>query len=228
MGILAITGLTILLIAIFGPQYWVQYVISKHDAPRLDFPGTGGELAEHLVQDLELSGVKVQSTDKGDYYDPQAKTVCLLKNHHEGKSITAVAIAAHEVGHAIQDNRGEKLLSLRQRLVGFASITDKFASIFFLAAPILSILAKTPVAFLGIILIGIALLGIRLIAHLVTLPLEWDASFAKALPILEQGGYLSPRDMPAARQVLKAAALTYVAATLASLLNIARWVRILR
>ena len=68
----------------------------------------------------------------------------------------------------------------------------------------------------------------RLIVHLVTLPVEWDASFNKALPILQQGNYLHPDDMPAAQEVLRAAALTYVSAALASLLDLARWIRILR
>ena len=77
-------------------------------------------------------------------------------------------------------------------------------------------------------LFGIALIGVRLVVHLITLPVEWDASFNKALPILEQGQYLHPDDLPAARQVLKAAALTYVSVALASLLDLARWIRILR
>ena len=88
--------------------------------------------------------------------------------------------------------------------------------------------ARTPLAFFGLVAFGVALLAIRVVVHLVTLPVEYDASFNKALPILEQGGYLKPEDMPAVRQVLKAAALTYVAGALVSLLDLARWIRILR
>jgi len=154
--------------------------------------------------------------------------VRLLEGHHGGRSITAIAIAAHEVGHAIQHHQGYKLLSLRQTLVKFASVTDKFAAIFFFIAPVLGILARTPAAFFGMVLLGISLIAVRLIVHLVTLPVEWDASFTKALPILEQGGYLSAEDMPAARQVLQAAALTYLSVALSGLLDLARWIRILR
>lgn len=75
---------------------------------------------------------------------------------------------------------------------------------------------------------GVALLGIRVVVHLVTLPVEFDASFAKAFPVLEGRGYLAGDDLPAARSVLRAAALTYVTAALATLLNVARWFRILR
>ena len=75
---------------------------------------------------------------------------------------------------------------------------------------------------------GIATMGISTLVHLVTLPVEWDASFRRALPILQQGNYLSPEDEQGARRILTAAALTYVAASLASLLNLWRWIAFLR
>lgn len=228
MGILAIIGLLMLLALVFGPQYWVKHIISKHGAERSDFPGTGGELATHLVENYSIGNTGVEVTDKGDHYDPQDHMVRLLQQHHDGKSVSAVAIAAHEVGHAIQHNQGDRMLALRQSLVKFASVTDKFAAIFFFLAPVLGLVVRSPAAFLGVILIGIALIGIRFIVHLVTLPVEWDASFNKAMPILEQGGYLHPDDLPAAREVLRAAALTYLSVALASLLDLARWIRLLR
>ncbi len=228
MGILALTGVILLLGLIFGPQYWVKHVIKKHSVSREDFPGTGGELAQHLLRELKIDKVEVEITDAGDHYDPSDHRVRLLLDNHDGRSISAVAIAAHEVGHAIQHHEGNKLLALRQKLVVFASVTDKFAAVFFFLAPILGLVGRSPGAFIGIVFLGISFIAVRLLVHLVTLPVEWDASFAKALPILEHGGYLQPNDMPAARQVLKAAALTYVSVALASLLDLARWIRILR
>ncbi|MGB7286782.1 MAG: zinc metallopeptidase [Salaquimonas sp.] len=228
MSILIVLGVLLFGAVIFLPQYWVKHVISKHGAHRIDFPGTGGELAEHLIAELQLSDVKLETTEKGDHYDPEAKMVRLLDEHHSGKSISAVVIAAHEIGHAIQHHRGERLLALRQRLAKFASASDVVASVFFFAAPVLAVVARTPAAFFALVAFGVALLAIRILVHLVTLPVEFDASFNKALPILEQGGYLHPNDMSAARQVLKAAALTYVAGALVSLLDLARWIRILR
>lgn len=228
MGVLSIVGVCILVLLIFGPQYWVKHVIARHSGRRDDFPGTGGELAQHLVEKYDITNVGVEISEQGDHYDPQTHMVRLLKDNHDGRSVTAVAVAAHEVGHAIQHHQKNRLLLLRQSLVKFASITDKFAAVFFFIAPVLGILVRSPAAFLGFVLIGIALIGVRLIVHLVTLPVEWDASFNKALPILEQGGYLHPDDLPAAKQVLKAAALTYVSVALASLLDLARWIRILR
>jgi Zn-dependent membrane protease YugP len=228
MSLLFVFGIILVGAVIFVPQYWVKHVITKHGKERDDFPGTGGELAEHLIENLQLNNVKLERTEKGDHYDPDAKMVRLMDAHHSGRSISAVVIAAHEIGHAIQDHRGERLLALRQRLAKFAAASDVVASVFFFAAPVLAILARTPAAFFALVAFGVSLLAVRILVHLVTLPVEYDASFNKALPILEEGGYLKPEDMPAARQVLKAAALTYVAGALMSLLDLARWIRILR
>lgn len=228
MGILLLIGITLLLAIIFGPQYWVKYIIRKHGLPRKDFPGTGGELAHHLIQQFNIENAKVEITDQGDHYDTRDKTVRLLPNHYDGKSVSAIAIAAHEVGHAMQHAEGNALLALRQTLATIAGITDKFASVFFIIAPILALVLHSPAAFGGMVLIGICLIAVRLLVHIITLPVELDASFKKALPLLEHGGYLSQADMPAAKQVLRAAALTYVSVALASLLDLARWIRLIR
>lgn len=228
MAILGIIGLLALLAAIYGPQYWVGHTMRRHSEHRPDFPGTGGEMAQHLVERFELDGVRVEATEAGDHYDPEARVVRLSQANHDGASLTAVAVAAHEVGHALQHHRGERGLALRQSLASFAMTTDKIASVFFIAAPVLAVVLRAPMAMLGMAVIGIGLLGIRVVVNFVTLPVEYDASFNKALPILREGGYLADEDLAGARSVLKAAALTYVAAALAGLLNLARWIRFLR
>ncbi|MEZ5812954.1 MAG: zinc metallopeptidase [Rhizobiaceae bacterium] len=213
---------------VIGPQIWVRHTISRNGVDRPDLPGTGGELARHLIEHLGLDGVTVEITNQGDHYDPDSRTVRLLPDHHDGRSLSAVAVAAHEVSHALQHARGEPMLALRQRLAKLAAATDRFAGFFFLAAPVLAALARVPAVFVAVIAIGVALLAIRVVVNLVTLPVELDASFAKALPILEEGRYLDDRDMPAAKNVLRAAALTYVAGALMSLVNVAYWIRLLR
>ena len=228
MHILGLLVVLLVFAAIFGPQLWVQHVMRRHGAERPDFPGTGGELAEHLIELHGLDGVQVETTEKGDHYDPQTRTVRLTQSTHAGRSLTAVAVAAHEVGHALQDARGESGLKWRQSLVRIAAATDSVASVFFLAAPVLTVVARSPLALLAMVGIGIGFLAIRILVHLVTLPVEFDASFGKALPILRAGDYLSDRDLSAARGVLRAAAFTYVAAALTSLLDLARWIRVLR
>ncbi|MDZ7600722.1 MAG: zinc metallopeptidase [Hoeflea sp.] len=228
MALLGILAFLAVLAAIYAPQFWIGHVMRRHSAERPDFPGTGAEMAQHLVERLELDGVGVEMTDQGDHYDPESRMVRLSKANHDGASLTAVAVAAHEVGHALQHHRGERGLALRQKLVGVAMATDRIASMFFIAAPILAIMQRSPLAVLGMAIIGLGLLAVRILVHLVTLPVEYDASFNKALPILREGGYLSDEDLAGASSVLKAAALTYVAAALMSLLNLARWFRILR
>jgi Zn-dependent membrane protease YugP len=152
--------------------------------------------------------------------------VRLLPQHHDGRSIAAVAVAAHEVSHAIQHAAGEPAFKRRFELVGQLVWVERLALGVLLMAPVVFAFVRAPALVALQVLAGIALLAIGVVVHLVTLPVEFHASFGKALPVLEQRRYLSARDMPAARSVLKAAAYTYVAAALATLLNIARWFRV--
>jgi hypothetical protein len=228
MPIVGALVVLILLAVVFGPQLWVRYVMRRHGDERPDFPGTGGELARHLLDEAGLHAIAVETTDRGDHYDPDAQAVRLLPEHHDGRSVAAVAVAAHEVSHAVQHARGEAGFALRVHLARNLAWIDRAATIVMLAAPLVFIVVKAPALFALQILAGVLLLGMHIVVHLVTLPVEFDASFAKALPVLERGRYLGPADMPAARSVLRAAAWTYVAAALATLLNVARWFRILR
>lgn len=228
MPILVIIAGLLFAAIVLGPSLWVNRTMQRHSVKRADFRGTGGELAQHLIDHYEIGDVRVEVTDKGDHYDPDDRVVRLSKENFHTPSVTAIAVAAHEVGHALQDHLGEPGLQLRQSLARVAVVTDRIASVFFLLAPVLFIFARTPVALVAMVGLGIALLGVRVLVHLCTLPVEYDASFNKALPILRQGGYLHDNDMHGARDVLKAAAFTYVAGALISLIDLARWIRILR
>lgn len=228
MPILAALGLILLLGLVFGPNWWVRRVLAKHGGDRPDFPGTGGEFARHLIDEVSLSDVKVEVTDKGDHYDPTDRTVRLLRQHHNGRSIAAVAIAAHEVAHAIQHGRNEPAFLRRIGLVKQLAWVDRIATGILLLAPVVFAVVHSPALALFQVLAAVALLATHVVVHVVTLPVEIDASFGKALPVLAARNYLSPHDLPAARSVLRAAAYTYVAAALATLLNVARWARVLR
>lgn len=102
----------------FGPQMWVRYVIAEHADDRPDFPGTGGKPARLMLDEAGLDRVPVDAlpADGGDHYDPVAKALRLRPSHHDGRSITAVAITAHEVSHAMQDGEGYRPLALRTRM----------------------------------------------------------------------------------------------------------------
>jgi Zn-dependent membrane protease YugP len=210
------------------PQMWVQRVVARHSAERPDFPGTGGEFARHLLDGMKLVHVKVEQTDLGDHYDPDAKAIRLLPQHLKGRSLAALVIAAHETGHAMQDATGYQPLVARTRLAKQAIRIEKVGAVVMLAAPVVMLLARAPHVFLVQAFAGVLILGLSLTMHAYTLPVEYDASFRRALPLIEAGRYVPEQDMPAARQILRAAALTYVAAAAMSLLDVARWFRVLR
>lgn len=217
-----------LILCAYLPQVWVRYVMRKYGKEITDMPGTGGELAEHLVERFELSGVSVQRGGQGEnYYSPTDKRVCLSPDNYDGKSITAVAVAAHEVGHAIQFDREEPLSKLRGKYIPKSVFFGKLGAYMLLALPIATFALKTPLAFFTFIGLSLLFQLAGAAMYLIVLPEELDASFKKALPILEQGEYLPEHLLPAARKVLKAAALTYVAAALANALNIGRWLMVL-
>ena len=220
--------IALILALIFGPQIWVKHVISKHQAHRDDFPGTGGELARHLLDEMDLQHVRVEETPHGDHYDPNDKTVRLLPEHMDGKSLSAVAIAAHEVGHAMQDAGQYGPLLWRQRVVSFAQKFEPVGGVIMMAAPLVALVVRSPHVMALQIGLGLCVIGVSVAAHLVTLPVEFDASFKRALPVLQQGKYLQDKDLSKARHVLKAAAMTYVASAMMSLLNVARWIRYIR
>lgn len=210
------------------PQMWVRRVIARHSADRPDFPGTGGEFARHLLDEMQLSHVKVEETPLGDHYDPDAKAIRLMPQHFKGRSLAALVIAAHETGHAMQDATGYAPLKARTQLAKRAMWMQKIGAVVMLAAPIMMVLAKGPQILLAEVAAGLMILGMALAMHAYTLPVEFDASFRRALPLLKAGKYIADRDMPAARQILRAAAFTYVAAAAMSLLDVARWLRVLR
>ena len=220
-----ILAVLLLLGLMFYPQFATRRILAKYNSPRVDFPGTGGEFAQHLLSRFAVDGVGVERTSRGDHYDPREKMVRLTPEYFEGKSLTAVVVAAHEVGHAIQHFQGSGGLQTRYHLAVIATWASRIAQAAVLLLPLMMVNPALMRLALVLIVVGVLL---STLVHLVTLPVEWDASFNKALPILEEGRYLTPGDMQAARKILRACALTYVSASLASVLAALRWIRWLR
>ncbi len=210
------------------PQIWVKGVLKRHSVERSDYPGTGGEFARHILDSMGLSHVTVEESQIGDHYDPEAKAVRLSPDHYAKRSLSAVVVAAHEVGHAMQDATGYAPLTTRGRLARQAQRVESFGAVVMLAAPVLMVLSKSPHIMLVQILAGMMILAFTILLHAVTLPVEFDASFRRALPVLKEGGYIGPKDQAAARSILRAAAFTYVAAAALSLLDVMRWLRVFR
>jgi Zn-dependent membrane protease YugP len=220
-------GALIVLAVIFGPSLWVKLVMRRYSSEKPEMPGTGGELAKHLIKRFSLKDVEVEITELGDHYDPIEKKVRLSREHYESKSLTAVAIAAHEVGHAIQDHQGDKRLATRTKMVPIVNLLARWSVVIISLSPVIGIITRHPIPFSLLLFIGLSGFIARMMIHAVTLPIEFDASFSKALPILREGDYVSQSNEKAVSHVLRAAALTYVSAALADTLNLSRWIFIL-
>ena len=221
--------LALLALLILGPQWWVRYVLTRNQKNDPSIPGTGGELARHLLDRFNLQRVRVEQAaeNMGDHYDPVEQAVRLSARNLEGRSLTAVTTAAHEVGHAIQHGLQYQPFVWRMRMARLSQISERFGSFLLFAVPVLTLVTKTPAAGLLMLLAAAGTIGISILVQLLTLPVEWDASFGRALPILESG-YIQPEQRRAARRILRACALTYLASSLAGLLNFWRWARFLK
>ena len=222
-----VAGVLIVLAIIFGPSLWVKLVMWRYSSEKPEMPGTGGELAKHLIKQFSLKGVEVEVTELGDHYDPIEKKVRLLREHYESKSLTAIAIAAHEVGHAIQDQQGDKRLAARTKMVPIVDKIARWSVAIIYLSPVIGIITRHPMPFSLLLFLGLSGFVARMMVHAVTLPIEFDASFSKALPLLREGNYVSHSNEKAVSSILRAAALTYVSAALADILNLGRWLVIL-
>jgi Zn-dependent membrane protease YugP len=218
----------VILTLILGPGLWVRRVLDRYSQPEDRYSGTGAELARHLLDLHGLEKVSVEQTADGDHYDPEKKAVRLMDDKFNGHSLTAITVAAHEVGHAIQDDKGYAPLRWRSRLIRVSRKIERLGAGVLIISPFIGALTRAPS--LGVLMFaaGFLTLATTTLVHLATLPTEFDASYGRALPILDKHNILISVDRPHARRLLTAAAMTYVSASLMSLVNIARWWAILR
>ncbi len=222
---MSIVLIIVLLIGlILGPQLWIRWVFFRYGSDLPGVPGTGGQLAQHLIERFNLDGVTVEQTEPNrDHFDGNDACVRLSPANFDGKSLTAIAVAAHEVGHAIQWHKQETVFRLRTKYIPLARRLQQMGMVLLSLSPILGVITRSP-AGLALPVVGglmVALCGAA--TYLIVLPEEWDASFNKAMPILIDGEYISEEQTPATRRILRAAALTYAAGALASLLQVWRW-----
>ena len=183
----------------------------------------GFEVAQRILHDHGIHDVNVEPVmgSLTDHYDPTTKTLRLSESVYYSESMAALGVAAHEVGHAIQHAQGYSMLKLRSNWVPLAN-TGSGLSIFILIGALMVGGAATPLGS-ALSLVGVLLFSCTTIFTFITLPVEFDAS-KRALMTLEQGGYMNSDELHGARKVLNAAALTYVAAFVTSLLTLLYWV----
>ncbi len=213
--ILVLIGVVITLWA----QWRVNSAFSKYSRIRSRTGLTGAEAAEQLLHSQGIYDVRVQRVRGSltDHYDPRTKTVNLSDDVFHVSSVAAIGVAAHECGHAIQDNVGYAPLRIRSNLVPVANIGSRLSWPLILIGLLISGLGS-PLVEIGIVMFSLAVLF-----QLVTLPVELDAS-ARAVRLLDAEGILAGDEVSGTRKVLQAAALTYVAAAASSILQLLRLV----
>ncbi|MCI8557278.1 MAG: zinc metallopeptidase [Lachnospiraceae bacterium] len=210
--ILVLIGVVISLIA----SAKVKGTYAKYSKVRSRSGMTGAQAAQRILQSAGLYEVRIEhiSGSLTDHYDPRTKVLRLSDSVYGSASVAAIGVAAHECGHAIQDNRSYAPLRIRNALVPAANIGTQ---------------AAWPIILIGIVFgssyflvnLGILLFSLGVLFQIVTLPVEFDAS-ARAIRILGDSGILYDEEVRQTRKVLSAAAMTYVAAAAASILSLLR------
>ena len=195
------------------------------------FPTSAGrsaaEVARAMLSDAEVFDVTVTVTEGhlSDHYDPRSKTLRLSRGVHSSYSAAAIGVAAHEAGHAIQHAKGYFPLKLRTAIVPAAGFASRFAFIAIALGVLLMAFSGEGVGYY-VLLCGAGLFSVTTLFQLITLPCEFNAS-ARALAYMKSSGLYNGGEISAAKSVLSAAALTYVAAALASFVQLLRLLLIL-
>jgi uncharacterized protein len=213
----------ILLIAGMLLMTWAQFHVkgtyNKYASVGSSMGMTGAEVAQTILQQMGVNDVSVEPVagQLSDHYDPSARAVRLSEGVYDSASLSAAAIAAHECGHVLQDVEGYKPMNLRAGLVPVANFGSQFSPLLVMGG--LSLLASGMALGDTLFNIGIVLFAASVLFHVVTLPVEFDAS-RRALKLINELGILQGDENKAARKVLGAAAFTYVASTLYSVLQL--------
>lgn len=201
-------------------QFWLQSTYARYSRVANSRGVTGEQVARAILDAYGLHHVRVEMVPGAltDHYDPIAKAVRLSEPNFHSPSAAALAVAAHEVGHALQDAKGYAWLRVRHSILPVASLGSMWGPWIFIIGMFMGAT--------GLMSIGIWLFAAAALFQLITLPVEFDAS-NRALSILKKMNFLSDAEMGGARTVLTAAAMTYVAALANSLATILHYIAIM-
>ena len=206
-------------IVLFLPSLWVNYILKKYNRVLPDMPFTGRELGKKILQEKKITNVSINSIQQLDHYNPREKKINISTDKLDKKSITSIAVVAHEIGHAIQDREKYKPLILRQSLIEKTMIFQRIGSfLLIIGLPSIFAFTKNPLITLIAAIIIMGCLSTNVLIHLITLPVEFDASFKKALPILKK--YVPKQNLHQCKSVLRAAAFTYLAQSIISIFRL--------
>ncbi len=198
-------------------QVWVKRAFSRFSTVGTHQGLSGAEVAQRIVQNAGL-GVRVERVSGflSDHYDPRGRVLRLSPEVFDGHSIASVGVAAHEAGHALQHAKNYLPLQWRSAMVPITTIASN------LAWPLLMIgfllMAASPLG-MGLVKLGILFFSAAVVFQLITLPVEFDAS-RRAVAVLQGQGFVSTTELDGVKKVLNAAAMTYVAAAAAAVLQL--------
>ena len=215
MNVLGSYGLIILAFLITsGAQGYIAFAYKKYSGVKVKKNLTGKEAARMLDKN-GLSNVKIEEVSGylSDHYDPQAKAVRLSTDNYNNASISAVSVACHECGHALQDKDNYHFMRFRSRLVPLVNLSTKIGYIAIMGGLLFGIL--------NLFWLGIIFEGVMLLFQLITLPVEFNAS-SRALKKIEEYNILDSSELKQGKTMLTAAALTYVASVLSTVLELLR------
>lgn len=200
-----------------GAQLWVKSAVAKWSQVPTSRGMTGRQIAEAILRARGIQGVRVELVQGflSDHYDPRSRTLRLSPDIYNGRSVSAAGIAAHEVGHAIQHQDGYAFMKLRQKMVPVANIGTSLG--------IWIVIGGIFIGITELAVLGIALFGAAVAFTIVTLPVEFDAS-ARAKKVLVGHNLVTGEEARGVSSVLNAAAATYVAAAVASVLQLLYWI----
>jgi Zn-dependent membrane protease YugP len=206
------------MILMFWAQHRVKATYEKYAEIQSSLGMTGAQVAKTILQRMGIHDVTVEQVEGQltDHYDPSAKAVRLSESVYASSSLAAAAIAAHECGHVLQDVRGYQFMNIRASLVPVANIGANFGPLMVMAGLFLTSLGSLSTVFINI---GIILFAGAILFHIVTLPVEFDAS-SRALKLIDELGILQGDENRGARSVLNAAAWTYVATAIYAALQL--------
>jgi uncharacterized protein len=211
---------------VFLPQVWVKNTVSRFSEVPTSRHLRGADVARSILNENGLNDVSLEMVEGqlSDHYDPSSRTVRLSPDIYHGSSVASVAIAAHECGHAIQHAKGYFPVVIRSSLAPVVGIGSSIGPWLLILSFGLGVSSHIGGSFaLTMAWLGVCLYGLAVLFHFVTLPVEIDAS-GRALKILNQNAYLNRDEMGGAKQVLTAAAFTYIATALYALMELLYWV----
>ena len=207
------------LIILFLPNIWVNYILKNNNRVLSDMPFTGNQLGKKILEEQQIYDVTIEPIKQLDHYNPIKKKIHIGEDKLNKKSITSIAVVAHEIGHAIQDKENYKPLIMRQKLIEKTMIFQRLGSfLLIIGLPSIFAFTKSPLITFIAAMIIMGCLSTNVLIHLITLPVEFDASFKRALPILQK--YVPKENMKQCRSVLRAAAFTYLAQSIVSIFRL--------